>query len=225
MHELLQYIIAWYVFMSNGQTHSLEGHVPDHIVSKTSVSRSDHSETSPCIIRLVQLFTPILLTFTLCVNRNLYNNCVDEMYMVGWRSCHPFTLNPIYFQSVKPGCVRCQCIIHMLLGLFRSITKRGTCVCPQRNTHASRAHSQYTHMTIILLHYLAKYSIVYTSEGSLQYCYYSMSVLTLPFSFTFVNMTITAGCTSQIICQKSETVSGVGPAGGHTHYCRLQCHS
>ena len=49
-----------------------------------------------------------------------------------------------------------------------------------------------------------------------------MLVLTLPFSFTFVSMTITAGRTSQIICQKSETVSGVGPAGGHTHYCRLQ---
>ena len=53
--------------VGHGQTHSLEGHVPDHIVSKTSVSRSDHSETSASIIRFVQLFIPILLTLFLCV--------------------------------------------------------------------------------------------------------------------------------------------------------------
>ena len=95
-----EYIIDTVYYL---QTHSCEGHVPDHIVSKTPVSRSDHSETSPCIIRLVQLFTPVLLTFTLCVNRNLYNNCVDKMHMVGRRSCkcHPFTLNPIYFKVLN----------------------------------------------------------------------------------------------------------------------------
>ena len=64
-----------------------------------------------------------------------------------------------------------------------------------------------------LLYYLAQYST--TLKGYVQY--HHMTVLTLPFSFTFVSMTITAGRTSQIICQKSETVSGVGPAGGHTH--------
>ena len=202
LYTRLNAVFCW--LHAFGQTHSHEGHVPDHIVSKTSVSRSDHSETSPSIIRLVQLFTPILLTFTLCVNRNLYNNYVDEMYMVGWISCkcHPFTLNPMYFQKV--GWVRCQCIIHTLLGLFRSITKRGTCVCPQRNIYTCLQSPQsiytYDYNTAI------PFSIVYTSDRSLQYCYYSMSVLTLPFSFTFVNMTITAGRTSQIICQKSETV-------------------
>ena len=75
------------------------------------------------------------------------------------------------------------------------------------------------HLLTIMLCYLAQYSTTCTLEGCVQY--YSMSVLTLPFSFTFVSMTITAGRTSQIICQKSETVSGVGPAGRytHTHYC------
>ena len=80
-------------------------------------------------------------------------------------------------------------------------------------------------------------TVIYTSTGynamlfgTVQYHFRRMctillmSVLTLPFSFTFVSMTITctAGRTSQIICQKSETVSGVGHVGGHRHYCRLQ---
>ena len=37
--------------------------------------------------------------------------------------------------------------------------------------------------------------------------------LTLPFSWTRMSMTITAGLWSQIICQKSEMVVGVGPGG------------
>ena len=138
------------------------------------------------------------------------------MYIVGCTSCkcHPFACNPFCFQSAKPGCIRCQCIIHMLLELFRRTAKRGTCISPQKNIHASRTHSQHTYTSTDYNAMLFSTCKSTTLEGCVQY--YSMSVLTLPFSFTFVSMTITAGRTSQIICQKSETVSGVGPAGGHT---------
>ena len=97
------------------------------------------------------------------------------MYIVGWRpcKCHPFTFNPFCFQSVKPVCVRCWCIIRMLLGLYRRTAKRGMCVCPQESIYASRAHSQYTHLLTVMLCYLAQYSTTCTLEGCLQY--YSVS--------------------------------------------------
>ena len=34
-----------------------------------------------------------------------------------------FTFNPFCFQSYKSGCVRCQCIMHMLLKLLGGLLK------------------------------------------------------------------------------------------------------
>ena len=113
---------------------------------------------------------------------------MDEMYVytyVGWRSCkcHHFTFNPFCFQNANPGWVRMSVHnINMLLRLFRRTVKRGTCVCPQRNIHASRAHRQYTHLLTTLLYYLAQYST--TLEGYVQYYYYSNIIFQFsPFHF------------------------------------------
>ena len=59
----------------------------------------------------------------------------------------------------------------------RRTAKRDTCVCPQKNIHTSRAHSQYTYLLTILLMlcYLAQYST--TLEGSVQYAIYDVGWL------------------------------------------------
>ena len=67
-------------------------------------------------------------------------------------------LTHFVFKVINLGESECQYMIHMLLGLFRRTAKRGMCVCPQKNIHASRAHSQYTHLLTIMRSYLAQYS-------------------------------------------------------------------